>query len=81
MAALTPYRDFDSDLIRKILEELANIKNDLDEIKTQFDAHTHNADGGQAGSYFTSPPRTDAATVTAGTVRTITISSVGINPR
>jgi len=81
VAVLSPYRDFDSDLVRKILEELGNIKTDLDEIKAQFDSHTHNADGSQAGSYFTSPPRTDAATVTAGTARTITITAKGIQPK
>jgi len=81
MAARTPYRDIDSDLIRKILEELADVKKTLDEIKTQFDEHTHNADGSQAGSYFTSPPRTDAATVTGGTARTITVYAKGIEPK
>ena len=42
----------------------------LDDHKAQFDAHTHNGDGAQAGSYYTSPPRTNVATVTAGTART-----------
>jgi len=41
------------------------------ELKSDFDAHTHNADGAQAGSYFTSIPKTDAATVSAGTTRSI----------
>lgn len=40
------------------------------ELKTAFDSHTHNADGAQAGSYYTSPPRSDTATVSAGTAVT-----------
>ena len=59
----------------QLLHELWEIVNEalvlLTEIKTDFEAHTHNGDGAQAGSYFTSPPRTDAATVTAGTPRTL----------
>jgi len=56
---------------RQMLEELWEVVNELVDtvasMKTLFDAHTHNGDGAQAGSYFTSPPRSDAATVTAGT--------------
>ena len=51
-------------LTDEIVDMLAGIKGD-------FEAHTHNGDGAQAGSYFTSPPRVDAATVTAGTLRTV----------
>lgn len=40
------------------------------ELKTAFDSHTHNADGAQAGSYYTSPPRSNTATVSAGTAVT-----------
>lgn len=42
----------------------------FEELTDAFDAHTHNADGAQVGSYFTSPPRSDTATVTAGTALT-----------
>jgi len=41
-----------------------------DELKDKFDNHTHNADGSQVGSYYTSKPRSDAETVTAGTAQT-----------
>lgn len=37
-----------------------------------YNDHTHNGDGAQAGAYYTSPPRTNAATVTAGTASTFT---------
>lgn len=43
---------------------------DLAANKAKFDAHTHAADGAQVGAYFSSPPRTNAATVTAGTAST-----------
>jgi len=60
---------------RDIAEEAWQMLNEIvdwiTEIDADFEAHTHNADGAQAGSYFTSPPRTDAATVTLGTARTI----------
>ena len=60
---------------RDIAEECWQMLNEVQawiaEVDADFEAHTHNADGAQAGSYFTSPPRTDAATVTAGTARTI----------
>lgn len=42
----------------------------INELKADFNIHTHNGDGAQAGSYFTSPPRSDAATVTLGTALT-----------
>ena len=45
---------------------------DLANAKTIFDAHTHNGDGSEAGSYYTSPPRSNAADVTAGTASTFT---------
>lgn len=41
-----------------------------DELKLAFDAHTHAADGGQAGTYYTSPPRSNTATLSAGTAVT-----------
>lgn len=37
-----------------------------------YNSHTHNGDGAQAGSYYTSPPRSNAATVTAGTANLYT---------
>lgn len=58
---------------RKALQALFDALNtDVSAIVTAFNAHTHNGDGAQAGSYFTSPPRSDAATVTAGTASTVT---------
>lgn len=44
------------------------LKADLDANKAAFDAHTHNGDGAQVGAYYTSPPRSNTATVTAGTL-------------
>ena len=69
-------------LIKADLTALAALANDvkakynaavtlINEIKADFNAHTHNADGAQAGSYFTSPPRSDAATVTLGTASSV----------
>lgn len=40
-----------------------------------YNTHTHNGDGSQAGAYYTSPPRTNAATVTAGTAGTVTATT------
>lgn len=60
---------------RAIAEELWEVVNEvlvqLADIKAKYEAHTHNGDGAQVGSYFTSPPRTDAATVTAGSASTV----------
>lgn len=36
-------------------------------MKSVFDSHTHNADGSQGAAYYTSTPRTNAETVSAGT--------------
>lgn len=46
------------------------LKADLDANKAAFDAHTHNGDGAQVGAYYTSPPRSNTATVTAGAAST-----------
>jgi hypothetical protein len=56
-------------LINQISDPAAReaIKLIYEDHKTVFEGHTHNADGSETGSYFTSPPRTDAATVSAGT--------------
>ena len=60
---------------RIMLEEIWEVQNEiidaLTDIKTQFEAHTHGADGAEAGAYFTSIPKTDAADKTAGTTRTL----------
>lgn len=48
----------------------------VNELITQFELHTHNADGSEAGSYFTSPPRSDTATVTAGTAIVLTTGPI-----
>lgn len=60
---------------RLMLSELWEVVNELivqiDDLKVKYEAHTHNGDGAQAGSYFTSPPRTDAATVTLGSASTV----------
>lgn len=61
----------DKALIEEMWEMIHEAIDLLQEIKDEFEAHTHNADGGQLESYFTSPPRTDAATVTAGTASTL----------
>lgn len=65
-------------LIKADLDALTALVNDL---KAKFNAHTHNADGSQAASYFTSPPRTDAATVTAGTAGTTAVANVTITTK
>lgn len=49
------------------LYELARIVNQLqvavEELKTDFNLHTHRADGAQAGAYNTSKPQSDTQTV------------------
>ena len=57
--------------IRGIVQDLLA---ELSAFATAFNAHTHNGNGAQAGSYFTSPPRSDAATVTAGSALTQSVS-------
>lgn len=57
------------DALRADINEIAT---DLADHKTIFDAHTHNADGAQAGSYYTSPPRSNTATVSAGSATAFT---------
>jgi len=58
-------------MVEELWETVNEIINFLNEVKTDFEAHTHNADGSESGSYYTSTPRTDAATVDLGTARTI----------
>ena len=53
-------------LVQELMEMINELSVSIANVKTMYDAHTHNADGSEAGSYFTSPPRTDAADVTAG---------------
>ena len=53
-------------LVQELMEMVNELSVSVADIKTMYDAHTHNADGAQGGAYFTSPPRTDSATVTAG---------------
>ena len=56
----------------------------LNQFASVYNVHTHNADGSELGAYFTSPPRTDAATVTAGTASvadTIVLFGGVLSPR
>jgi len=59
------------EVLGHVMLALGEIKSDLADIKAKYDAHTHNADGSEAGSYFTSEPRTDAEGVSAGTASAI----------
>jgi hypothetical protein len=68
--------------------QMARIKADLDaltalvnDLKAKFNAHTHNGDGAQAGAYYTSPPRSNAATVTAGTAGTTSVANVTVTTK
>jgi hypothetical protein len=62
-----------------LVYELARIVNQLqaavEELKTDFNAHTHRGDGAQAGAYNTSGPQSDAATVAAVTAVSITATT------
>ena len=56
----------------------------LNQLAAAYNAHTHNADGSEGGAYFTSPPRTDTADVTAGTASiadTIVLFGGVLSPR
>lgn len=57
---------------QELIDQVAALEVKLNALITAFNAHTHNGDGAQAGAYYTSPPRTNAATVTAGTASTVT---------
>lgn len=57
-------------LVQDLLEEIKTLGDRLNSNVTLMNVHTHAGDGAQAGAYFTSPPRTNAATVTAGAVST-----------
>lgn len=57
---------------QELIDQIQALEDKINALITAFNAHTHNADGAQTGAYFTSPPRSDAATVTAGTASTVT---------
>lgn len=65
------------DLLDELVTDHATFITLTSELKSDFDAHTHNADGSQVGSYFTSIPKTDAATLSGGTTRSIAAADVG----
>ena len=62
--------------VDELIDDHATLKTLTDEVISDFDAHTHNADGSQGGSYFTSIPKTDAATLSGGTTRSIAASAL-----
>lgn len=69
-----------------LVYELARIVNQLqaavEELKTDFNAHTHRGDGAQAGAYNTSRPQSDAETiaqVTASSVDAVTPDTIAFN--
>ena len=71
-----------------ITAELALIKADLtalaalaNELKTDFNAHTHRGDGAQAGAYNTSLPQSDTQTVTPVTASTVAAASVTVTTK
>lgn len=66
------YLEDQNPILKELQQKIEDIATLVNEIKADFNAHTHNADGGQAGSYFTSPPRSDEATVTEGTPLEVT---------
>lgn len=66
-------------LVSELMEMINELSDSVTDIKAIFDAHTHNADGAQSGSYYTSPPRSDAATVTAGSASTVAAAPTKIS--
>lgn len=48
----------------------------VNELRADFLAHTHMADGANVGVHATSTPRTDAAAVAGGTAMTVTAPTV-----
>jgi hypothetical protein len=56
---------------QQLIDQVQALEDKLNALITAFNAHTHNGDGSQAGAYYTSPPRTNAATVTAGAASTV----------
>jgi len=66
-------------LISELMQMVNELSDSVTDIKTIFDAHTHNGDGAQAGAYYTSPPRSNAATVTAGTASTVAAAPTKIS--
>lgn len=68
-----------SAMVEEMMEMINELADSVADIKTIFDAHTHNADGSEAGAYFTSPPRSDAADVTAGTASTVAAAPTKIS--
>lgn len=65
-------------MLQDIQADLAALRTLANELKADFNNHCHNADGAQAGSYFTSRPRSDASTVTAGTAQTVDAADVSL---
>lgn len=56
---------------QELINQVQALEDKINALITAFNAHTHNGDGAQAGAYYTSPPRTNAATVTAGSASTV----------
>lgn len=63
-------------ITNELIDSIAAVAVDWAAMKVIFDAHTHNGDGSESGSYFTSPPRSDSATVTAGTLSPVAADTV-----
>lgn len=51
----------------ELIQQVQALEDKLNALIDAFNTHTHNADGSESGSYYTSPPRSNAATVTGGT--------------
>lgn len=66
-------------LVLELMEMINELADSVTDIKTKYDVHTHNADGSEAGSYFTSEPVTDAEDVTAGTASVLAAAPTKIS--
>ena len=63
-------------VVNELVDSITAVAVDWAAMKVIFDAHTHNADGSESGSYYVSPPRSNTADVTAGTASVVAADTV-----
>ena len=86
-SAASAFRDAGQQaFVQGLVRDLITTRNALDALTTAFNAlvtlynaHTHGADGSEAGAYFTSKPQTDTETVSQ-VAETASAGTAGVAP-
>ncbi len=66
-------------MLQDLADDLNDLKTMVNEIKADFNTHTHRADGAQAGAYNTSKPQSD--TETLAPVTAVSVTTADFAPR